>query len=403
VNELSRLRCVEHIKQAQQEGFEHIVIVLSAMGRLGSPYATDTLLSLIQPYDSLPSRERDLLLATGEFISTCVFSNLLFQQGIANTVLTGGQAGIITNNSYGEASIIALKPQRVMEEFEKGNVVIVTGFQGMTIDGELTTLGRGGSDTSATALGVALQAEIVDIFTDVEGVYTADPRIVEEARPISSITYYEICNLAHLGAKVIHPRAVEIAMQASIPIRIRSTFSNNMGTLVSNMTEMECYRSGVTDRLITGITQQPNVTQIKVSQEKNEENVQLNVFKVMKEHRISVDFINVYPQGVSYTVSRDNTGITIEALQQLGCNFTIHEHCAKVSVVGANMAGVPGVMSQIMEALCEERIDVYQSADSHTTIWVLIRDEDMIKAVKSLHKKFRLDLPTYSSNRFERE
>jgi aspartate kinase len=390
-NEVSRLRCVEHIKQAQQEGFDHIAVVVSAMGRVGSPYATDTLLSLIQPDDSLSRRERDLLLVTGEFISACIFSNLLVQQGIPNTVLTGGQAGIITNNSYGEAKIIALKPVRVMEEFEKGNVVIVTGFQGMTTDGELTTLGRGGSDTTATALGVALQAEIVNIFTDVEGVYTADPRIVEEARPISSITYYEICNLAHLGAKVIHPRAVEIAMQASIPIRVRSTFSNNKGTLVTNMTEIECYKSGVSDRLITGITQQPNVTQIKVSQEKHEENLQLNVFKVMKEHQISVDFINVYPQGVTYTVSEVNTSIAIEVLQQLGCNFSIRENCAKVSVVGANMAGVPGVMSQIMEALCEEQIEVYQSADSHTTIWVLIRNEHMIKAVKSLHKKFRLD------------
>lgn len=388
----SILRCVEHVKHAQEEGFDHIAVVVSAMGRLGSPYATDTLLSLLQPEILLPRRERDLLLATGELISACVFSNFLFQQGIANRVLTGGQAGIVTNNNYGEARIIDLQPKRVSEEFKKGNVVIVTGFQGMTTEGELTTLGRGGSDTSATALGVALRAEIVDIFTDVEGVYTADPRIVEEARPISAITYYEICNLAHLGAKVIHPRAVEIAMQASIPIRVRSTFSNNKGTLVTNMTEIESIESGVKDgNLITGITQSPRVTQIKISQENNGENIQLSVFKAMKDNQISVDFINVYPKGVTYTVSEANTGEAVEVLKKMGCNYSIREHCAKVSVVGANMAGVPGVMSLVMDALCEERIEVYQSADSHTTIWVLIKDEDMVKAVKSLHKKFGLD------------
>lgn len=390
-NEESIRRCVEHVKYAQQEGFDHIAVVVSAMGRLGSPYATDTLLSLLQPKILLPRRERDLLLATGELISGCVFSNFLFQQGIANTVLTGGQAGIVTNNNYGEARIIDLRPKRVSEEFKKGNVVIVTGFQGMTTEGELTTLGRGGSDTSATALGVALRAEIVDIFTDVEGVYTADPRIVEEARPISAITYYEICNLAHLGAKVIHPRAVEIAMQAGIPIRVRSTFSNNKGTLVTNMTEIESFGYDVKERLITGITQSPSVTQIKVSQEGNEANIQLHVFKSMKDNQISVDFINVYPRGLSYTVSEIDTGKTLDVLQKMGCTYNIREHCAKVSVVGANMAGVPGVMSQVMDALCEEKIEVYQSADSHTTIWVLIKNEDMIKAVKSLHKKFELD------------
>jgi aspartate kinase len=389
-DEKSKLHCVEHIKNAQNEGFDHIVVVISAMGRLGGAYSTDTLLSLLQPDCSLPRRERDMLLATGEMISACVFSNLLFQYGIANSVLTGGQAGIITDDSFGEAKIIELKPKRIKEEFEKGNVVIVAGFQGTTYDGELTTLGRGGSDTSATALGVALEAEIVEIFTDVEGIYTADPRIVEDARPISSITYYEICNLAHLGAKVIHPRAIEIAMQKNIPIRVRSTFSDSLGTLVTNMTELERPPNNITDRLITGITQSPNLTQIKVIKEKNEVSLHLNVFKAMKEYQISVDFINVYPDGVSYTIAESNTAKAMEILEELGYKYAIRENCAKVSVVGANMAGVPGVMSQIMEALSEVQIEVYQSADSHTTIWVLVRHEDMVKAVKALHKKFEL-------------
>ena len=189
------------------------------MGRRGQPYATDTLIGLIGENGSiLEKRDWDLLLHCGEIISATTLASMLNSRQIPATVLTGGQAGIVTNDDFGNAQIQKLEPQRIKQELLKNKVVVVTGFQGRTIDWDVTTLGRGGSDTTATALGVALKAERVDIFTDVSGVMTADPRIVEDAQQLDLVTYTEIANMAYQGAKVIHPRAVELAMQGNIPI-----------------------------------------------------------------------------------------------------------------------------------------------------------------------------------------
>jgi len=384
----NQLKCISHIKQALQDGYK-VVVVVSAMGRKGAPYATDTLLSLLEN-DQLPKREKDLLLSTGELISANVFSNLLFNEGIENTILTGGQAGIITDNNFTNATIQSLKPQRLKEELKTRNVVVVPGFQGMTVTGDTTTLGRGGSDTSATALGVALDAEVVDIFTDVEGIMTADPRIVTEAQILETVSYNEICNLAYLGAKVIHPRAVEIAMQKNIPIRVRSTFSDNVGTLVTNLAEFDQKEHTVEERLLTGITQTPNLTQIKVNSSSDPYGVQLNVFKEMEQNGISVDFINVYPNGVIFTVLDSQASKAKEIIQKLKYEVVTHENCAKVSLVGGGISGVPGVMSKIVEALTEHDIQILQSADSHTTIWVLVDGDKMEQSVLSLHQKFEL-------------
>jgi len=384
----NQLKCISHIKQALSEEYK-VVVVVSAMGRKGAPYATDTLLSLLEN-DQLPNREKDLLLSTGELISANVFSNLLFNEGIENTILTGGQAGIITDNNFTNATIESLRPQRLKEELAKNNVVVVPGFQGMTTNGDITTLGRGGSDTSATALGVALDAEVVDIFTDVEGIMTADPRIVTEAQILETVSYNEICNLAYLGAKVIHPRAVEIAMQKNIPIRVRSTFSNKLGTLVTNLAEFDQKEHQVEERLLTGITQTPNLTQIKVTSSSDPYGVQLNVFKEMEKNGISVDFINVYPNGVIFTVLDSQAGKAKEIIQKLKYEVITRENCAKVSLVGGGISGVPGVMSKIVEALTQHEIQILQSADSHTTIWVLVDGDKMEQSVLSLHQKFEL-------------
>lgn len=384
----NQLKCISHIKQALSEEYK-VVVVVSAMGRKGAPYATDTLLSLLEN-DQLPNREKDLLLSTGELISANVFSNLLFNEGIENTILTGGQAGIITDSNFTNATIESLRPQRLKEELMKNNVVVVPGFQGMTANGDITTLGRGGSDTSATALGVALDAEVVDIFTDVEGIMTADPRIVTEAQILETVSYNEICNLAYLGAKVIHPRAVEIAMQKNIPIRVRSTFSNKLGTLVTNLAEFDQKEHQMEERLLTGITQTPNLTQIKVTSSSDPYGVQLNVFKEMEKNGISVDFINVYPNGVIFTVLDSQSEKAKEIIQKLKYEVITRENCAKVSLVGGGISGVPGVMSKIVEALTQHEIQILQSADSHTTIWVLVDGDKMEQSVLSLHQKFEL-------------
>lgn len=385
-----RMRAIHHIKQALEKGFS-VCVVVSAMGRKGEPYATDTLLQFIKENgNGLNQRDADLLLSCGEIISASTMVSMLNARDIPAIVLTGQQAGIVTNDDFNDAQIQRVHPERILTELGQKKVVVVTGFQGSTENGEITTLGRGGSDTSATALGIALNAEIIDIFTDVEGIMTADPQIVDEARSLSVLTYMEVCNLAYQGAKVIHPRAVEVAAQAGIPLRIRSTFSDDEGTLVTTHTDAKGKEDRVQDRVITGIAHVPNLTQIKVMAKEGQYDVQMEVFKTMAAHRISVDFINVNPRGVAYTVHKEQDQRAIEEINKLGYEVLATPHCAKVSCVGAGMAGVPGVMAQIVEALTSEDIQILQSADSHTTIWVLVYEKDMIRAVQALHKKFQL-------------
>lgn len=379
----------KHITRALDEGYK-VVVVVSAMGRKGDPYATDTLLQLIGGSSTyVDKREQDLLMACGEMISSVVFTNLLNKHGIKATAFTGAQAGLRTNDDYTNAKIIEMRCDRLLKTLEEYDVVVVAGFQGATKDGDITTLGRGGSDTSAAALGAALNAEYVDIFTDVEGVMTADPRIVESARPLDVVTYTEICNMAYQGAKVIHPRAVEIAMQAKVPLRVRSTYSDSLGTLVTSNVKPD-KGSDVKERLVTGIAHVSNVTQIKVQAKEGHYELQSDVFKAMANEGISVDFINISPNGVMYTVAGEMTDRAIVALKAIGYEPIVTRGCAKVSTVGAGIAGVPGVTAKIVTALSEQGIQILQSADSHTTIWVLVKEEDLKKAVNALHDAFHL-------------
>lgn len=389
-NEEGRARAIYHLNNALSEGYK-VVVVVSAMGRKGEPYATDTLLSLVDGNKaSLNKRELDMLMACGELISSVVFTNLLNENGIKATALNGAQAGFVTNDDFTNAKILEMKCDRLLKELEEYDVVVVTGFQGATTEGDTTTLGRGGSDTSASALGAALMADYIDIFTDVEGVMTADPRIVEDARPLSVVTYNEICNMAYQGAKVVHPRAVEIAMQAKVPMRVRSTYADSTGTLVTSQGEAQQRGSDVQERLVTGIAHVSNVTQIKVFSKEGHYDTQAEVFKAMAQEKISVDFINISPKGVVYTVTDEATDKAIDVLHALGYEPAVIRNCAKVSTVGAGIAGVPGVTSKIVTALSGEGIQILQSADSHTTIWVLVKEEDLKKAVNALHGAFDL-------------
>lgn len=383
-----RKRVVYHVRRALEEGYK-VVVVVSAMGRKGEPYATDTLLQLVNESGTLKNREKDLLLSCGELISACVLSSLLTAENIINCVLTGGQAGIVTDNQFSNSQILETNPQRVVTELKRGNVVIVAGFQGRTIDGEVTTLGRGGSDTSATAIGAALSAEYIDIYTDVDGIMTADPRIVMDATPLKTVTYSEMCNLAFQGAKVMHPRAVEIAMQSNIPIRVRSTMTDGLGTLVTG-SDKKRVSLGMKNQFITGITQLPNVTQIKVPAKCDQLDIHLKVFRAMADYGVSVDFISINPSGIAYTVNDELANRAEEILRRLDLKPELTRNCAKISAVGAGMTGVPGVIGKILEALLEADIQVLQSADSHTTIWVLVKGSKMIQAVRALHRKFHL-------------
>ncbi|MEG6615700.1 aspartate kinase [Peptococcaceae bacterium 1198_IL3148] len=380
------------ILSAQNQGFSPVVVV-SAIGRYGAPYSTDTLINLVKQINrDVPSRELDLLISCGEIISGVIMANTLMEMGCQAVFLTGAQAGIITDQNFSDAKILRVEPKKVLELAEQGRVVVVAGFQGISENGEITTLGRGGSDTTAAALGVALDAECIDIYTDVEGVMTADPHIVDDAKILEKVTYNEICQLAHEGAKVIHPRAVEIAMQKNIPLRVKSTFSDAPGTLVTNHGEVYGATIDMTlDRTITGITNVTDVTQVMIDMKgQSIDNICLKVFKGMALADISVDFWNVNPQYIAFTVKDTVADKAKQILENMGIFPELNSGCAKVAAVGAGMTGVPGVMANVVASLTAAGVEILQSSDSHTTIWVLVKNEDMKKAIVALHKQFML-------------
>jgi len=378
---------------AEKEKGRMPVLVVSAIGRLNDPFATDTLINFArQSSREIAPREMDILMSCGELISGVIMAGTLQNMGHPAVFLTGGQAGIITDQSFNDARILKVKPENILKHAQEGKICVVAGFQGMTEDGEITTLGRGGSDTTAAALGVALNAQFVDIFTDVEGIMTADPRIVEDARAMEMITYDEICQLAHEGAKVVHPRAVEIVMQKNIPLRVRSTFSDGPGTLVTNSGEVYKGTIDITrDRTITGITQITGVVQFRVKLDVEDNLKQKRrLFNGLALAGISLDFINIYPEYVVFTVREDFAQKASQVLETTGFTAEVLPGCAKVAAVGAGMTGVPGVMAAIVDALTREDIQILQSNDSHTTIWVLVKREDMEKAVRALYRKFTM-------------
>ncbi len=382
---------VNKIKAAIAQGYSPVVVV-SAMGRRGECYATDTLIDFARAtYNNIASRELDQIMYCGEIISAVIMTATLQSAGMDAVMLTGGQAGIITDNNFNNARIIKVDPSRIFSLVKQGKIPVVCGFQGMTADYEFTTLGRGGSDTTGAALGAALDADIVEIFTDVDGIMTADPRIVDKAKILDHISYGEVCQLAHQGAKVIHPRAVEIAMQKNIPLVVKSTFSDAPGTLITNIIKEDMGSTPVTDRIATGVAFISDIAQIKISlQETASSNASFSIFKSMADNGISVDLINVHPGQIMFTVAEELADKATTKLQSLGYNVQTTLECAKVSVVGGGINGVPGVMASFVEALATANISILQTVDSHTSISVLIKKSDVHSAVTALHEKFNL-------------
>jgi len=385
-----RDRAINKIVDIKNKGY-YPVVVVSAMGRNGDPYATDTLLGLVKPiYSNLAKREMDLLLSCGEIISAVVFVAALEERGYPAVALTGGQAGIITDSNFSNAKILQVNPKKIIDFLHKGKIVVVAGFQGITEKNEITTLGRGGSDTTASALGVALNAVEIQIYTDVDGIMTADPRIVPDAKILEVITYHEICEMALQGAKVIHPRAVEIAMEKGIPIRVKNTFTDAEGTLIiahdSRKTKIK------NDRIITGISYIENVVQIKVniSSPSTKAETELKVFRTLAENSISLDLLNILSDVIIFTVQESEAEKAVDLLKRNGFDVQVRPDCAKVSVVGAGMRGMPGVMATIVEALNKAKVDILQTADSHTTISCLVKMSELVNAVKALHDSFDL-------------
>jgi aspartate kinase len=383
--EENRQKVIEKVKDAIKEGYNPVLVV-SAMGRKGQPYATDTLLSLIDDkFKNTNKLAQDLLMCCGETISAVVMSNDLYSAGIDVMPLTGGQAGILTDNNFTDATCIEVKPNKILELVSQGRVPVVTGFQGMTENGYATTLGRGGSDTTASILGVALKASAIEIYTDVDGIMTADPRIVENANLIDVISYNEVFQLADKGATVIHPKAVEVAMEGNIPILIKNTMSNSKGTLINNFGDKG------NDRIMTGITSQKNRIQVSIKASDNEGNVKYkNVLDLVAANKISLDLINIFPKEQIFTINEIDKDVLEEILNKANLKYNLIENCSKIAVIGSRMKGIPGVMAKIINALNANNIEVLQTADSHMTIWCLVHSKNEKEAINVLHRTFKL-------------
>jgi len=386
-----RERAVQKIKQALDEGFSPVVVV-SAMGRKGSPYATDTLISLArEEFSQVEPRELDLLMSCGEIISTVVMAQALRREGLRSIALTGGQAGIITDSNFGDARILRVEPERIRKHLEEGYVVVVAGFQGVTEGGDITTLGRGGSDTTAVVLGAALEAEFVDIFTDVEGVMTADPRIVPEAQIIRGLTYTEAAEIVQQGAKVIHHKAMSVAREYRVPLRVRSLTNEGEGTIICDIKYLvERGIRGAGLRPLYSIAYRAGLAQVVIPLGEKPEN-KLLAFSSLAQKGISIDLINLFPDNTAFVVEEQRASLVREILEKAGFTVTINAPCAKVSLVGFEMADRPGVMAQLVEAMQESGIEILQTGDSHVTISCLVWEKDMERAIQALHRKFQLD------------
>lgn len=380
-SEENRKLVVKKIKTALEQGYSPVVVV-SAMGRKGAPYATDTLLSLVgENFKRNNPQAIDLLMGCGEILSTVVISEDLFKDNILAVPLTGGQAGIKTNDNYNNAAILEVKPDKLLELLNQGKVPVVAGFQGVSEMGFLTTLGRGGSDVTGAILGAALKADEVQIYTDVDGIMTADPRIVSDATLIQNISYDEVFQFADQGAKVIHPRAVEISRKYNIPLVIKNTLSDCEGTTISHYVEDS-------DSIITGITHMNDRVQIRVSD--NNQQAYESLFDILAEEKISIDLINVFPKEKIFTIASYDLSKFKEIANRINLNCNNIESCSKIAIIGSKMRGIPGVMAKILKALTREKIEVLQTADSHMTIWCLVESKNTQRAINALHKEFNL-------------
>ncbi|NMA60334.1 MAG: aspartate kinase [Firmicutes bacterium] len=390
-----RKEALQRVWDAVEVGFTPVVVV-SAMGRGGDPYATDTLLNLLMEVNpKTDALNTDLLLSCGEIISATIFAAGLQTLGLPAVALTGWQAGIYTDDVHLGARVQEVHGEKIWEVLKKGKIPVVTGFQGVTQQGAVTTLGRGGSDTTAAVLGVVLQAERVEIYTDVDGIKTADPRLIPDAPTLQVLSYREVVELAHMGAKVLHPRAAEISMEEGIPIQVRSVSKSNGGTTIGHGVRA---RGGlgsepVTDRLVTGIAHLGKRAQVKItgSEDFHSSGLAPEIFQRLATAGVSVDLIFLSPDLIAFIIDEGKVEITQNVLTPLGLNVKIKMGFAKVSVVGAGMHGVPGVMARVVNSLEREGVRIFQTTDSHANISCLVLEEHIPQAVQALYGEFNLD------------
>lgn len=433
-----RLLAGRKVVQAIEAGYRPVVVV-SAIGRRGAPYATDTLADFLHSIDHTVQphpREKDLMMACGEMISTVVMAQTLRILGHAAVALTGGQAGILTDQEFGAARILEIHPDDILKCLERDLIPVVAGFQGVTRSdglyprGSLTTLGRGGSDTTAAALGAALKADAVEIYTDVDGVKTADPDFVPNAPTLSTITYEEVAEIAHQGARVLHPRAAEVAMDYGIPLWVKNTFSDEPGTQVVPPNK-------VPNRRVTGVTHTGKLVYLSahIPYAQHKAQLELEIYRLMSRARANIHVISLDEEGVGFACPREHLSSvralldgllvpvkspdeepTLFYLFQVGDQasescavqrsmlersglggdrvrlvpFSVVEGCTMVSVIAHGYSREPGVFATVLQTLAEEGIPVWQSADSELSLSCIIPESEVERAVRVLHDRFAL-------------
>jgi len=382
---------VQKIQAAKVAGRVPVVVV-SAIGRSGDPYATDTLLRLAEDAGTPAPRELDLLMSCGELISCVVMAGTLAARGFAPVVLTGAQAGIRTDSDFGDATIQEVDGSRIRELLADGCLPVVAGFQGSDARGNITTLGRGGSDVTAAVLGEALGAESVEIYTDVEGIMTADPRVVPDAKIMDVVHYNDVFQMAEYGAKVIHPRAVEIAMRSHTPMYIKSTLTEHPGTLITGLDPARTYKAAESGRLITAIAHVLDRTQVRITFRGLDPEIEKDdlLFNRIAEAGVSIDMINIGPEVKSFIIEDRDGDKLCALLQGLGYEHALTQGMGKVTVIGSRMRGVPGVMARTVHALWSAGVQIYQTSDSHMTISCLVEGRHLQEAVNALHREYGL-------------
>ncbi|MDR1701608.1 MAG: aspartate kinase [Sporomusaceae bacterium] len=377
---------------------DKIVVVVSAMGDTTDDLitlATNTLVAT-SVNDKKYKREMDVLLSTGEQVSIALLAMAFEELGQPAVSMTGIQAGIITNNTHGKAKIREIFSNRVLKELEAGKIVIVAGFQGYTEEGDITTLGRGGSDTTAVAVAAGIKADECEIYTDVDGIYTTDPRIVAGARKMNEITYSEMLEMARLGAGVMHPRSVELGGYYGIPIHVRSTFTNTAGTIIRRN-----YTNTMEERefKIRGVTHDTNVAKVAVLGVPDRPGIAYKIFSAMSDANIDVDMIvqsvrdadkNVID--LVFTIAKldiEQTKAVLEKFdKEIVGGLSIDEHVAKVSVVGAGMLGSPGIAAGVFGALADIGVNIEVISTSEISISCLIKETRAKDAVNAIHCRF---------------
>ena len=373
---------------------DRIVVVVSAMGD-----TTDELVTLAKEVTSMPyGREMDRLLSTGEQVTIALMALAFQAKGHAAVSMTGEQAGIATSDAFGKARILDINPERVLRALDDGNIVVVAGFQGRTEEGDITTLGRGGSDTTAVALAGAMHADVCEIFTDVDGVYSTDPRVAPGAIKLKEITYGEMLEMARLGAGVMQPRAVEMGHRYGVPIHVRSTFSDEEGTIIR-----EEYTMKANQYAITGVADDTNVAKVSLVGVENIPGVAHQVVQALADKSIDVDMIvqsirttDDKCTDIVFTITRDDVNLAKQVLDTLSTTMSmeeciINENMAKVSIVGAGMLGQPGVAAKMFGILSDEDVNIEIISTSEISISCLIAEEHIKTAVRAIHDKLVLD------------